>query len=156
MQLLSMDNHQSWVELDLEEQRNAVAAERWRDHVRWCDKQLESQKLSFRNRRIAIRMLIAEAFQRDREAALRKGASADLISMLKNKWKVVLDQIMDDMHYQDNSAIVLKNLSCMCVFISGSVCHEYGENVTDRQRRVERQRDRILNLREQGQLFSDQ
>lgn len=138
---------------ELEEQRSIVAEERWREHSKWCEKLADFGRLSFHSRRIALKILISEAYHRDRAHATSRGADASQLDELRRQWATIARHIERDMMTFDNSGVVLKNLSCMCVFIAGKVCREYGENCEDRQRRVEQQHALLQRLQEEGRLF---
>lgn len=148
----SDDSRGEYVPFDLEEQRSVVASERWRHHVQWCDRMNASQRMTFNNRRISLKILVSEAFHRDVAEAQKRG---DVMTpnQLKKMWHDIAQRVMHDMEHQDNSANVLKNLSCMCVFISDTICREYGENVEARVRRMSKMRESIEQLRERGTLF---
>lgn len=138
--------------IDLEEQRSEVAHERWRHHIQWCDRMNESQRMTHNNRRISLQILVNEAFHRDVLEARRRGDDTSPAE-LKRMWTSIGQRIKDEMEHHDNSANVLKNLSCMCVFISDNVCRQYGENVDARVRRMDKMRDSLERLRERGTLF---
>lgn len=137
-------------EIPIEEQKQLVAEERWRHHIRWCDRMSESQRLSFQNRRISLKILMNEAYKRD----ISGSAERDAVAQRKQKWQDIAARAMQDMEHQDNSAVVLKNLSCMCVFIDESICRDYGENNEARERRIENMRSTIRNLQQTGSLFA--
>lgn len=139
---------------NIEEQRAHVAGERWRQHQMWCDRLTEKQRMSHHNKRISLKILVSEAFQRDAEEARKRGVDIPR-SELKKMWADIAQRVMNDMEHRDNSAVVLRNLSCMCVFVSDNICREYGENVEARQRRLERMQESISHLRETGSLFLD-
>jgi hypothetical protein len=153
----SSDSDESRLEfspLDLDEQRSLIANERWRHHIQWCDRMNESQRMTHNNRRISLQILVSEAFHRDVAEARRRGDDTSPAE-LKRMWKRIGQRIMSEMEHQDNSANVLKNLSCMCVFISDNVCRQYGENIDARMRRMNKMRNSIEQLRERGTLFHD-
>lgn len=140
-------------EIQIEEQKLLVAEERWRQHIRWCDRMSESQRLSFQNRRISLKILMSEAYKRDISTSTTSGDSKE---ERKQKWQDIAARAMQDMEHQDNSAVVLKNLSCMCVFIDESICRDYGENNEARERRIENMRSTIRTLQENGALFAQE
>lgn len=142
-------------DVDLEEQRCTVDAEKWRDHVKWCDRQSELQRMSLHQKRIALKILVDEAFRRDMEwTGNDNNAAEEEIKVVKEEWKQIGREVLQDMCCFDNSATVLKNLSCMSVFVLGQVSRTYGENLQERQNRIERQREILMRLREQNLLFS--
>lgn len=149
----SDDNRsEDFVNFDLEEQRSEIAHERWRHHIQWCDRMNESQRMTHTNRRISLQILVNEAFHRDVSEARRRGDDTSPAE-LKKMWARIAKRIKTEMEHCDNSANVLKNLSCMCVFISDNVCRQYGENVDARLRRIDNMRSSLERLREQGTLF---
>ena len=140
--------------VDVEEQRQVVANEKWREHVKWCDRLAVAQRLSFDNRRVALKILINEAFSRDLTfCRTRPDFTAEMERILRNEWKVVAGRILRDMEVEDNSSVVLRNLSCMCIFIPQDVTRQYGENHESRMRRMENMRDGLRRLQERGALF---
>ena len=139
--------------LDMEEQRLIVEAERHREHVKWCDEMCEQQRLTIPNRRIALKMLLNEAYSRDLASAKRRKDSDEEVYALRVSWQHIGKQVSRDMEVRDNSPIVLKNLSCMCVFISDSICREYGENIEARQRRMDKMHEGIQYLENRRVLF---
>ncbi|CUG88232.1 Hypothetical protein, putative [Bodo saltans] len=149
----SDEYHQDdFVPFDLEEQRSEIAHQRWRHHIQWCDRMNESQRMTHNNRRISLQILVNEAFHRDVSEARRRGDDTSP-KELKRMWKNISERVKSEMEHCDNSASVLKNLSCMCVFISDNVCRQYGENVDARVRRIDKMRNSLERLREQGTLF---
>lgn len=140
--------------LDVDEQRQIIATEKWRDHAKWCDRLASAQRLSFENRRVALKILINEAFARDL-AFCRASSAFDLSTelRLRREWKTVAERILRDMEDHDNSSLVLRNLSCMCIFIPHDVSRQYGENHESRMRRMENMRDGLRRLQERGALF---
>lgn len=139
--------------LDLEEQRYMVDEDRWRSHTMWCEKQMEATRFSVNNRRIALKILLCEAFRRDRQSLVANGGNTEDLQRVREKWRAIGRAVMHDMHYQDNSATVLRKLSSMSVFITGQICHQYGENAEERRRRQERQYEFIRELQYSGSLF---
>jgi hypothetical protein len=57
------------------------------------------------------------------------------------------------MDADDNSGVVLRNLSCMCIFIPRDVQRQYGENHQARMQRMENMREGLRRLQERGELF---
>ena len=139
-------------EYALQEQQHAAAAERWKDHVRWCDRHAEMQAVSFHDKRIALKLLIGEAHRRHLENCKNAKLNEEELADVKKKWWGIMQCMLEDMAFADNSSIVVKNLSCMSVF-QRNVCLEYGENTFDRMQRIERQRDLIRHLEETGEAF---
>lgn len=146
-------NYTSELPFDLEEQRMQVASERWRTHVRWLDCMHETTRFSYVDRRISLKILISEAFERDLEEARRRGDDVSPAA-LKVMWRGIAARVMADMEERDNSAVVLRNLSCMGVFIApDGHGREYGENATARQKRLTNMEATIQRIRSQGSLF---
>lgn len=73
---------------------------------------------------------------------LRSGcedASAEVqhrAASLERRWKSIGTDAISDMAWRDNSAEVLKNLSCMCIFLEGRQSTVYGDDSPDRLRRA--------------------
>lgn len=163
---------------DIDEQRRHVSAERWREHVLWCERMSQDQKLSLSSRRAAMKILVNEAFQRDIQRCKTdfKRFGVDSLRLtdsfahctspeerfrlelerIRQEWYQVATAVEDDMAHFDLSSLVLKHLSCMCVFIPDSICREYGENAESRRQRVENMRDVISRLNAEGKLFLDE
>eukprot|EP00331_Platyophrya_macrostoma_P011309 CAMPEP_0176417142 /NCGR_PEP_ID=MMETSP0127-20121128/6727_1 /TAXON_ID=938130 /ORGANISM="Platyophrya macrostoma, Strain WH" /LENGTH=189 /DNA_ID=CAMNT_0017797275 /DNA_START=76 /DNA_END=645 /DNA_ORIENTATION=+ len=138
---------------DVEEQKIQVAEERWRHHIMWCDRLAEKQRMSFPNRRISLKMLLNEAFQRDVQECRRRGEPMSR-KELTCRWNDIGRQMLRDMEHGDHSDAVLRKLSCMSVFTSESICREYGENPTARFNRMERMMGTLRTLKAQNALFS--
>lgn len=173
-----MDFDEPQLSFDIDEQRQHVAAEKWRDHLKWCDKMVDSQRMNLSGRRAALKILVNEAFQRDVwrcRAEFRKFGVDSLkltdsfahdkspkerleieIEHIKREWHQIAMAVLDDMAHFDLSALVLKHLSCMCVFIPDSICREYGDNADARQQRMDNMRELISRLNEEGKLFTDE
>lgn len=65
--------------------------------------------------------------------------SDEAVRTVRVLWKSIADKVMEEMYFFDNSSLVLKNMSCMCVFIPENICREYGDNLFLRQARVANQ-----------------
>ena len=74
-------------------------------------------------------------------------------SKILQQWRFVADQVVDDMECFDYSATVLKNLSCMSVFIPENISRDYGENFVARQERLKKMRALIDDLAMEDRLF---
>ena len=143
--------------LDMEEQRSTVIGDRWRSHAEWCDGHAEASRLSLSNRRVALKCLLHEAHRRHAKETLRSEPVHETRNIrsqhLTRMWDNISSEVMLDMRYRDNTALVMKNLSCMCIFLDGRQCHEYGENPTDRQRRVQNQQSILQQIAQSNSLF---
>lgn len=75
-------------------------------------------------------------------------------SRIMQQWRFIADQVVDDMECFDYSATVLKNLSCMSVFIPENISRDYGENFVARQERLKKMRSLIDDLAMEDRLFT--
>jgi hypothetical protein len=147
-----------FADLDMVEQQGMVAAERWKIHQEWCEREADKGRYqSLQHRTVSLRLLVDEACRLEQgQVAARLALPEDRkrgIEAVKRQWAKVGNLVLRDMEYVDNSGLVLKNLSCMCAFVAGKQCHEYGDNASDRMERILRQSALLQDLRDRGGLF---
>ena len=100
MFLVFMLSGTSWAqpaELDLEEQKQIVANEHYRGHLKWCERQEAKQRVG-RNthnfNRGYVGILIEEAYQLRRRDFLHQRASPEELRQMKEAYKNIYDNIM--------------------------------------------------------------
>eukprot|EP00760_Papus_ankaliazontas_P035722 PhM_4_TR7990/c0_g3_i1/m.94658 len=130
---------------DWQYQVKAAAMDRQRRNMQYHQEMMEMTSTPLQTRRAAIHILIAEA---EREARRTRCGR-----VTREQWAVILQEAMDDMTFADNSQLVLKNLSCMCIFVPGRQCPLYGDNPEDRSHRIERHQRVLERLSSTGRLF---
>ena len=135
-------------ELYFNDQRVIVAAEKWRDHLKWCDRMAETTRLSLVDRRISLQILINEACHRE----MKQLHSTEAKVEVRKQWVHIASLVAQDMSHQDDSAVVLKNLSCMGVFQTKTHL-AYGDNSEARTNRVELMALKMAEMRKSGVLF---
>ncbi len=117
-----------------------------RQHVAWVEKHAMEAHFTYEKRVVALKILLSEAYTRDMDYLAAQGAPKEEIEAAVSAWKCIAAQAMRDMRFRDNSPLVLKNFSCMCIFLVGKQCREYGENAADRMARFTRQQAVIRSL----------
>lgn len=92
----------------------------WRKemHRKWCDRHECASVLSLEQRRVALYMLVCEAYRRD----MGRKAGVEV----RKQWNTIWRKIAQDMKDRDNSPFVMKNLGEMCIFEDdGPIDYEY-------------------------------
>jgi len=133
------------VRSDWAAQLRSVAAEQQRKNIQYHAAMAEQSSLNLSSRRVAIQILIAEA----RREAQRTGSNR----VTKEQWRTIMTDAMEDMTFTDNSALVMKNLSCMCIFVPGRQAAQYGDNPEDRTHRMQRHHSVLEKLQRSNRLF---
>jgi hypothetical protein len=130
---------------DWQVQLKAVALERQRRNVGYHAQMIEAAAMNLNNRRAGIHILVTEAY--------REAQRTNCTRVSRQQWYTILQDAMDDMTFTDNSALVMKNLSCMCIFVPGRQASVYGDNPEDRAHRIQRHQSMLERLRLAKALF---
>lgn len=153
--------------LDLDEQRSLVAEDTWRANTLWVEREAEAAKMTPANRKIAVKILIQEAYRLDKlHAQSRFGAGSDEVLQVQSAWRVIAAAAMADMEVQyspafafhqpqENSATVMGKFSSMGIFIAGQGSRHYGENDAGKFQRLEQQAITLDSLIFAHRLFCD-
>ena len=129
-------------DLNREEQLASYNLYKWHLHSQYTERmQREQSEHTPQYKKVAIQFLLDEAHALHQERKPRNEQCPEK----RKKWCNIATHAMRDLR-TSGSQSVIRNLSCMCIFVGGHQADSYGEHELDRTRRITQQCDTLNKL----------
>jgi len=136
-------------DLCYDEQISNYNTHKWRRQAEYLEERAKESEIPFQGRRIGMRLLVDEAHRLHQRSSSRSKHSSNSVNeqsedpSLAARWQKIGKRAMQDLSTMGPQNVI-RNLSCMCIFVDGRQAEVYGEHEMDRTRRVTQQCD-VLN-----------
>eukprot|EP00759_Apiculatamorpha_spiralis_P052594 PhF_6_TR581/c1_g1_i2/m.620 len=123
-----------------DEQLGSARLHKWNAHNQFIETHNQKLDNSPEYKKASIKILVNEAHW------LHQGKQDNFDEhdvALRRRWSAIGRRAMRDFHHAGPQNVI-RNLSCMCIFVEGRQAEFYGEHEADRTRRISQQCD-ILN-----------
>ena len=136
-------------DLNFEDQVASYNVRKWNKQAQYMDgnrcidsMSRETSSDTPHHKRVAIKILLTEAHWLHQR---REVNVAQQDPILRKRWTTIANRAMKDLR-TTGPQNVIRNLSCMCIFVEGRQAEVYGEHEMDRTRRITMQCDMLNKL----------
>ena len=130
-------------DLSHDEQLASINLYKWTTQAGYLEQKAREIEAPPHQKKVAIKILIDEAHILHQYVKSGRDAKAEHDEELKRRWSRVGTSAMRELAVSGPQHVI-RNLSCMCIFVDGRQAEFYGEHEADRTRRVTQQCD-VLN-----------